>query len=230
MYLNSVASVPPMRDNEISNSELSLGASYQGLSDGRGICNFLVWAPNARKVDLCLLEPDSKKISMTDALNGYFFVSVPNVASDALYRYRLSPASDAKKGDLPLARADPASRYQPQGVHGPSGIIPNAFTWHDDGWNNHDLSQYIIYELHVGVATPEGTFEALLPLIPVLNDLGITAVELMPVGEFPGDRNWGYDGVFPFAVHHAYGGPDGLKRFVDACHQSGPGGDYGRGL
>ncbi len=117
---------------------------------------------------------------------------------------------------------DPRSPWQPFGVHGPSRAVDHAaFPWTDRHWQAPPLESAIVYELHVGTFTPEGTFEAAVRHIPHLRDLGITHVELMPVGEFPGDWNWGYDGVDIYAPHHAYGGPDGLKRLVDALHASG---------
>jgi maltooligosyltrehalose trehalohydrolase len=119
-------------------------------------------------------------------------------------------------------RPDPLSRSQPQGVHGPSQVVdPDAFIWSDQDWKGSALPEFILYELHVGTFTPEGTFASAILKLDYLRDLGITAVELMPVGEFPGSRNWGYDGVDVFAPHSAYGGPDGLKSFVNACHQAG---------
>lgn len=124
-------------------------------------------------------------------------------------------------------RPDPVSRSQPAGVHGPSQVIdPDRFSWNDLHWNDSHwtgipLSDAIFYELHVGTFTPEGTFDAAISRLSHLKALGITAVELMPVGEFPGARNWGYDQVHLYAPHSAYGGPEGLKRFVDACHQAG---------
>jgi maltooligosyltrehalose trehalohydrolase len=119
-------------------------------------------------------------------------------------------------------RPDPVSRSQPEGVHGPSQIVdPNAFAWSDSAWRGIPLRDYIIYELHVGTFTPEGTFEAAIASLPYLKELGITSVELMPVAEFPGSRNWGYDGVDIYAPQSTYGGPTGLKKLVDACHASG---------
>jgi maltooligosyltrehalose trehalohydrolase len=119
-------------------------------------------------------------------------------------------------------RPDPVSRSQPNGVHGPSQVIdPDAFTWSDQNWKGTPLSAYILYELHIGTFTPEGTFASAISKLDHLKDLGITAVELMPVCEFPGTRNWGYDQVDLYAPHSAYGGADGLKNFVDACHQLG---------
>jgi maltooligosyltrehalose trehalohydrolase len=120
-------------------------------------------------------------------------------------------------------RPDPASRYQPQDVHGPSAVVDTDFAWQDDRWFGLSLRQYIIYELHVGTFSAAGTFDAVIPYLHELKDVGITAIELMPVAQFPGSRNWGYDGVCPFATQHAYGGPQGLKRLVDACHQQGLG-------
>ncbi len=136
---------------------------------------------------------------------------------------------DAKPGDTysflfddGRQRPDPVSRSQPYGVHGPSQIVdPDAFAWSDRDWTGIALADYILYELHIGTFTPEGTFASAISKLPHLKDLGITAVELMPVGEFPGARNWGYDQVDLYAPHSAYGGPDGLKTFVNACHQAG---------
>ncbi len=118
---------------------------------------------------------------------------------------------------------DPVSRLQSEGVHGPSAIVdPNAFVWSDDDWQGMALHNLILYELHVGTCTTDGTFVAMLSFLDYLkDDLGITAVELMPVAEFPGTRNWGYDGVHPYAPHAAYGGPVGLKTLVNACHAKG---------
>jgi maltooligosyltrehalose trehalohydrolase len=143
---------------------------------------------------------------------GYFDVVLEDVEPGALYLYRL---------DGERERPDPASRSQPLGVHGPSQVIDPRFDWQDGAWQGLPLQQYILYELHVGAFTPEGTFEAVIPHLRHLTDLGIMAVELMPVAQFPGSRNWGYDGVYPFAAQNTYGGPPGLKRLVDACHRQG---------
>jgi maltooligosyltrehalose trehalohydrolase len=136
---------------------------------------------------------------------------------------------DARPGDLyslvldgERERPDPVSRFQPQGVHGPSQIVdPDSFAWTDSAWKGIPLASHIIYELHTGTFTPDGTFEAVISKLPHLRELGITAIELMPVAEFPGNRNWGYDGVDLYAPHSAYGGPAGLKKLVDACHRDG---------
>jgi maltooligosyltrehalose trehalohydrolase len=118
-------------------------------------------------------------------------------------------------------RPDPASRLQPQGVHGPSAIVDSSFRWSDGAWKGLPLERYVFYELHVGTFSPEGTFDAVISRLAGLADLGVTALELMPVAQFPGSRNWGYDGVAPFAVQNSYGGHRGLKRLVDACHRAG---------
>jgi len=176
---------------------------------------FTVWAPNADDVALHLLSPQERLIPMQQERDGYWDIVVDNVPAGSRYWYRLD-----RERDLP----DPASRWQPDGVHGPSAVTdPTRFAWHNNHWQGIRLSELVCYELHVGTFTPEGTFTAIIPHLPALVDLGITAIELMPVAEFPGERNWGYDGVLPFAVHHAYGGPEGLRYFVDACHQHGLG-------
>jgi maltooligosyltrehalose trehalohydrolase len=119
-------------------------------------------------------------------------------------------------------RPDPASRHQPQGVFGPSRVFnATGFVWQDQAWHGLTLKDYVLYELHVGAYTSSGTFDELCGSIPDLKSLGITAVELMPLAQFPGSRNWGYDGAFPFAVQNSYGGPEGLQRFVNACHCEG---------
>lgn len=119
---------------------------------------------------------------------------------------------------------DPVSRLLPDGVHGPTEIIaPDAFGWADHGWAGLDLSDYLIYELHVGTFTPQGTFDGVIEKLEYLQGLGVTVIEIMPVAAFPGTRNWGYDGVSPYAVQASYGGPDGLKRLVDAAHARGLG-------
>lgn len=143
---------------------------------------------------------------------GYQQVTVDGVAPVTRYFYQL-----ANGKDLP----DPVSRFQPEGVHGPSEIVAPHFDWEDKHWFGLPIENYILYEVHVGTFTPEGTFDAVVPYLDDLVDLGITAVELMPVAQFPGCRNWGYDGVFPFAVQNCYGGPQGLKTLVNACHRRG---------
>jgi maltooligosyltrehalose trehalohydrolase len=175
-------------------------------------CSFLVWAPLASSVEISISEPRDRKVSMRPSGLGYFHAIVDDVSSGALYRYRLNGEKE---------RPDPASRYQPQGVHGPSQIVDDRFEWNVSNWRGLPLEKYVIYELHVGTFTPEGTFDAMIPRLAKLKELGVTAIELMPVAQFPGERNWGYDGVYPYAVQASYGGPAALKRLVDACHQNG---------
>jgi maltooligosyltrehalose trehalohydrolase len=151
---------------------------------------------------------------MEKAEGGWFECTLPGLdLADALYLYEL---------DGTERRPDPASMRQPAGVHGPSCVVDHrAYKWKDGGWNNIPLEDYIIYELHIGTFSTESTFNGAIDLIPYISDLGVTAVEIMPVCAFPGERNWGYDGVFPFSVHEGYGGPEGLKRLVDELHSAG---------
>ena len=185
------------------------GAEYLG----NGQCRFCVWAPEVDRVELRIVsEGGGEGLLMEKGARGYHRTVADGVGPGALYMYRLDDQRD---------RPDPASRFQPRGVHGPSQVVDSDFHWQDREWQGLPLASYILYELHVGAFTTEGTFDAIIPYLEELKDLGITAVELMPVAQFPGDRNWGYDGVYPFAVHNTYGGPRGLKRLVNACHGRG---------
>jgi maltooligosyltrehalose trehalohydrolase len=178
-----------------------------------GTVRFSVWAPRAPRLTVqCVRTGWSVPLSRGD--NGVHAAIVHGLSPGDRYFYSL---------DGTRARPDPVSRWQPEGVHGPSAIAdPHAFCWSDDGWKGRALHDLILYELHVGTFTADGTFVALLSHLDYLkDDLGITAVELMPVAEFPGTRNWGYDGVHPYAPHAAYGGPLGLKTLVNACHEKG---------
>jgi maltooligosyltrehalose trehalohydrolase len=177
-----------------------------------GACNFLLWAPKAETVDVHIVHPCDRRIPMQPMERGYFSADVDKIAVGARYRYCL---------DGQRERPDPASRFQPEGVHGPSEVVDRNFVWTDERWSGIPLEQYVLYELHVGTFTPQGTFDAIIPRISELRALGITAIELMPVAQFPGTRNWGYDGVYLYAVQNSYGGPVALKRFVNACHQQG---------
>jgi maltooligosyltrehalose trehalohydrolase len=185
-----------------------LGATF--TKDGSA--SFLVWAPRASRLDLHLTAPQEKILPMRALPGGYFHLEESDIKSGTEYKFRLDGGKE---------RPDPVSRFQPHGVHGPSQFLRSQFRWSDQGWRGLELSRYVIYELHVGTFTPEGTFDAVIPRLAALKDLGITAVELMPVAQFPGARNWGYDGVYPFAVQDSYGGPEALKRLVDACHRAG---------
>ncbi|NEQ28842.1 MAG: malto-oligosyltrehalose trehalohydrolase, partial [Microcoleus sp. SIO2G3] len=187
---------------------MRIGAHY--LGDSR--CEFRVWAPNAEAVTVKIVSPQERILAMQQQEGGYWQVTDEEIQPGTQYFYQLN------KGE---SRPDPASNLQALDVHGPSQVIDHSFTWNDSSWSGIPLESMIIYELHVGTFTPEGTFEAIISRLKDLQDLGVNAIEIMPVAQFPGDRNWGYDGVYPFAVQNSYGGPEGLKRLVDACHQQG---------
>ncbi len=173
---------------------------------------FTVWAPLARKVSLHIVHPRDEIIPMKKDSHGYFTRDV-NIEPGAQYYYSVDGSDD-----MP----DPASHFQPKGVRGPSQKVDhNSFSWSDISWHGLEMKDLIIYELHVGTFTKEGTFDAIIPRLKDLVDLGVNAIEVMPISQFPGNRNWGYDGVFPYAVQNSYGGPDAFKRFVNACHLSG---------
>ncbi|MCX5794202.1 MAG: malto-oligosyltrehalose trehalohydrolase [Elusimicrobia bacterium] len=179
---------------------------------GPECCEFLVWAPSARKVALRLLSPRMALVPMETDGSGYHWAALPGIKPGTEYLYRL----DGKK-----ERPDPASRCQPSGVHGPSAVMDPAFAWHDRSWKGLPLEHAVIYELHVGAFSRAGTFAGVIPQLEPLAGLGVTTLCLMPVAQFPGQRNWGYDGVYPFAVQDSYGGARGLKRLVDAAHRRG---------
>jgi len=191
----------------------ALGATYQG--DGR--CRFLVWAPLSERVEVRQLTPLQRVVPLERLPRGYHQGVLTDVKPADRYVYRLFKHQDEE----PIERPDPASRYQPEGVHGPSQVVASEFSWEDIDWHGLPLSRYIIYELHVGTFTSAGTFEAVIAHLDELKDMGVTAIELMPVAQFPGTRNWGYDGTYPFAAQNSYGGPQGLKRLVNACHRKG---------
>lgn len=149
---------------------------------------------------------------MTQLPDGYWQAVVPNTPPGSRYRYQVDNGN-------PLP--DPASRWQPDGVHGPSAVPQAGYPWTDQAWRGLPLDRYVIYELHVGTFTQGGSFTDVIPQLDYLRDLGVTAVELLPVAQFPGGRNWGYDGVYPYAAQSTYGGPEGLARLVDACHERG---------
>lgn len=183
---------------------------------GNRRCRFEVWAPLAQNVEVRLKAPADRRTAMDRHGAGYFTAVLDNIPPGTRYVYRLQYADSSAR-----ERPDPASRYQPDGVHEPSRVVSADFDWDDDGWCGPPLSRYVVYELHVGTFTPEGTFDGVTRHLEDLSHLGVTAVELMPVAQFPGNRNWGYDGVYPFAVQNSYGGPKGLKRLVNACHRKG---------
>jgi maltooligosyltrehalose trehalohydrolase len=178
-----------------------------------GACEFTVFAPAAKRVDLGLGPGPESRIPLERAAEGHWRARIEGAPPGTLYRFSL---------DEGPWRPDPASRHQPQGVHGPSSVWdPSRFAWGDAGWRGVPLAELILYEIHIGTFTPEGTFDAAAGKLGVLKELGVNAVELMPIGQFPGGRNWGYDGVGLFAAQDSYGGPDGLQRFVDAAHGHG---------
>ena len=179
---------------------------------GGGRCRVHVWAPRARPVHLHLVAPRDRLVPLPALGAGWFGADVEEAPPGTRYRYRLDEGAEYP---------DPASRSQPEGVHGPSEVVGHEFPWTDEGWRGVPLTGLVIYELHVGTFTRAGTFEAVIPHLAALRQLGVTAIELMPVAQFPGARNWGYDGVYPFAVQQSYGGPDGLRRLVDAAHAAG---------
>jgi maltooligosyltrehalose trehalohydrolase len=194
------------------NWELRFGASVR---DG-DTAQFRVWAPNLTNLAVRILGERPRTIPMTrslDSEDSEFVAMVPHISEGTDYVYVLD-------GDR--ERPDPVSRWQPGGVHGPSRIVdPASFRWSDQGWSGIPLKDVIIYELHTGTFTLEGTFESVIPRLAYIRDLGITAIEIMPVAEVPGNRNWGYDGASLYAPQSSYGGPTGLKKLVDACHQQG---------
>lgn len=184
---------------------LELGASLRGEQ-----AQFRVWAPHANEVLVRITGKGDFPLHKDE--HGVFSANLPARAGDRYFYIN--------DGGKPLP--DPVSRFLPEGVHGPTEIVdPEAFRWTDHYWRGLDFRDYIYYELHVGTFTHEGTFDGVIAKLPYLKSLGITAIELMPVAANPGTRNWGYDAVSPYAVQANYGGPDGLRRLVDAAHRAG---------
>ena len=193
----------------------NLGFRHGALHLGEGTTRFRVWAPRASEVELRIKHPERVGVFMQRDEAGYWEAVLENVPPGARYTFRIDGRPD---------RPDPASRFQPEGVHAPSEVVGAAFDWQDRAWCGLPFERCVLYELHVGTFPPEGTFDAIIPsVLPYLRDLGVTFIELMPVAQFPGGRNWGYDGVYPFAVQDSYGGPEGLKRLVNECHKYGLG-------
>jgi len=178
---------------------------------------FEVWAPHAKQVDLVLGdEQRAERHPMAQAAReGWWELAAQFAGPGTDYAFSLD-------GGPP--RPDPRSRHQPHGVHGPSRVVdPEAFAWTDSAWSGQTAAGAVVYELHVGTFTSEGTFDAAIGRLDHLAQLGADLVEVMPVAAFPGEHGWGYDGVALWAVHEPYGGPEGLRRFVDACHGRGIG-------
>ena len=183
-----------------------IGAEFLKNRDSR----FLVWSPLAESVDL-IIKGEKEPVPLIKDRDGYWETETEAIQPGGLYQFRLNG-----KDDFP----DPASKYQPHGVHSWSQLIdPFSFQWQDSAWKGRELDDMIIYELHVGAFTPKGTFEAVIDKLDHLEELGVNTLELMPIAQFPGDRNWGYDGVYPFAPQDSYGGTEGLKKLINACHQ-----------
>lgn len=179
-----------------------------------GSVRFRLWAPAARQVELCLTRREpALTLSLERCDRGWFELITDATGPGTQYRFRIDGAQEVP---------DPASRFQPEDVHGPSEVIdPATFDWNGNNWRGRRWEEAAIYELHVGAFTPAGTFAAAGERLDYLADLGITALELMPVADFPGRRNWGYDGVFPFAPDSIYGRPEDLKTLVQNAHDRG---------
>ncbi len=191
---------------------LPVGAEVQP----EGGTHFRVWAPKPREVVLRVSARNGgwRDVALERESQGYYSALVPDAHAGDRYRYRLD-------GD---EVADPASRFQPEGTLGPSEIVdPGRFQWTDSGWGGVGLRGQVLYEMHVGTFTAEGTWRSAIEKLPLVADLGITTIELMPVAEFPGRFGWGYDGVFPYAPTRLYGSPDELRAFVDRAHALGLG-------
>jgi maltooligosyltrehalose trehalohydrolase len=190
--------------------KLPIGAEPQ---PGGGV-HFRVWAPQSPSVHVEVIDQGKvqKAFPLTAEKGGYFSGLVQDISAGALYKYRL------QSGSFP----DPASRFQPEGPHGPSQVVnPNAFKWTDQEWKGLPPKDLVIYEMHLGTFTAEGTWRAASAQLRELKDLGITAIEIMPIAEFPGKFGWGYDGVDLFAPTRLYGSPDDVRAFVNAAHELG---------
>jgi malto-oligosyltrehalose trehalohydrolase len=197
-----------MTDSTMCAHAMPFGAEFQ--SDGA--VRFRLWAPTQARVSL-VLEGQDSTLPMTRLEDGWHEVVTNQATSGTRYRFELEDG---------LRVPDPASRHQPEDVHGPSEVIdPRAYQWSDSAWRGYPWREAVVYELHVGAFTPAGTFRALIEKLDHLADLGITAIELMPIADFPGGRNWGYDGVLLYAPDGSYGRPEDLKALIDAAHAKG---------
>ncbi|MGA1874635.1 MAG: malto-oligosyltrehalose trehalohydrolase [bacterium] len=190
---------------------MRVGAHYLG----NGKAEFTVWAPLLSQVQLKLVSPVERMIAMEQDKRGYWRAVADEVFPGSHYYFRLDGERD---------RPDPASFFQPEGVHGPSQVVDHtAYSWgeQEKSWKGVNLREMVMYEVHVGTFTPEGTFKSIIPRLDELAAFGLKAIELMPVAQFPGERNWGYDGVYLYAVQNSYGGSEGLKHLVAECHRRG---------
>ena len=188
-------------------------AAELGAAVVSGGAHFRVWAPRARRVELVLESDGARSIDLEADGEGFFAVFAPGVRAGALYRFRLD-------GEGPYP--DPCSRFQPEGPHGPSLVVdPSSFRWTDESWRGATIRGQVLYEMHIGTFTEEGSFDAAARRLPALRRLGVTMLEIMPLAGCSGRWNWGYDGVALFAPSHHYGDPEAFKRFVDAAHRAG---------
>jgi maltooligosyltrehalose trehalohydrolase len=188
---------------------LAVGAEVQ--EDGT---HFRVWAPACRSIAVMLGSDAAQVYPLSREEDGYWSACVPAARAGTLYRFRLD--------DKPDLLPDPGSRFQPQGPHGPSEVIdPSRFGWTDGNWQGIAPDAHVLYEVHVGTFTPEGTWRAAAEHLGYLRDLGITTIQMMPVADFPGRFGWGYDGVNLFAPAHRYGRPEDLKHFINRAHEEG---------
>jgi maltooligosyltrehalose trehalohydrolase len=194
--------------NPLNINRRSIGVNFTANNEAE----ILLWAPMANKACIRLLD-SNRMLALKKQEFGYWHLHTTQLQPGELYSFVLD-----EKLELP----DPASLAQPGGVHGPSQAVNlNEFQWTDQAWINPPLEEYIFYEVHIGTFSERGTFRGLEKKIPHLKSLGINAIEIMPVAQFPGERNWGYDGVFPFAVQHSYGGAKDLQHLVNVCHNQG---------
>lgn len=194
--------------NKIDVSKRKIGVNFV---EG-GNANIVLWAPLAKDVKIEITSRE-ETLPLKEEAFGYWTLTTDKLQPGDLYKFVL---------DNNASYPDPASLSQPEGVHGASEAVDvKSFKWTDESWKNIPLEAYVMYELHTGTFTPEGTFSAIEQKLDYLKNLGINVIEIMPVAQFPGSRNWGYDGVYPFAVQNSYGGEKGLKHLVNACHQKG---------
>lgn len=210
--------IAQQRSNDLAESRRPARRIPVGAEPGREGTRFRVWAPSAKRVAVVIEKEDGvvQEAALPAMPDGYFEGLIPEVVAGACYRFRL----DDRRPLLP----DPASRFQPRGPQGPSEVIdPTTFAWTDAGWGGLRRDGQVVYEMHVGTLTPEGTWRAALERLRHLADVGVTVVELLPVADFRGNFGWGYDGIHLFAPTRLYGRPDDFRRFVDAAHRLGIG-------
>ncbi len=181
------------------------------LSEG---VRFRLWAPDCRSVSLCIDGPQAaSETPLQRSETGWYETVVAEAGTGTRYSFRID-------GDLRVP--DPASRFQPDDIHGASEVIdPASYSWQNDDWRGRPWEETVLYELHVGTFSPEGTYRGVMDRLDYLVDLGVTAIELMPLADFPGKRDWGYNGAYPYAPDASYGRPDDLKALIDAAHGRG---------